>query len=187
MTGYNMPPGVNVKDIPVNRPEDGEWEEIINNFINSLTDSEEAIYGSLPSDEESIVFKALDFGISLGYTRAKKEKIMGSERLSSDQIKELWLWCGFRDSYEEQGGRKGWVDPITNEYYGTELPPLDLNNLFKYAIPKLHERNIGFVICNSQRRLPYYVELYCSSGVKGELPTILLNNYDLVMALSQAI
>ena len=39
------------------------------------------------------------------------------------QIEELWEWCGFYDVED------GVPPPI-----GT--PPIDLNNLFKYAVPK---------------------------------------------------
>ena len=41
MAGFNLPPGVNVSDIPGNRPEDEEWDNVI-----------EAIFASGLSPEE---------------------------------------------------------------------------------------------------------------------------------------
>lgn len=69
---------------------------------------------------------------------------------TGEQIKEFWEWCGFE--YHEAGetivsgwlfslardvskaGR--WVHPSLESH--KSLPPIDLNNLFKYAVPKLN-------------------------------------------------
>jgi len=51
---------------------------------------------------------------------------------TKDQIKQLWEWCGFRQS----NIRGVWWYPAggaTRE----GLPSIDLNNLFKYAVPKV--------------------------------------------------
>ncbi len=65
------------------------------------------------------------------------------------QRKEFWEWCGFkwrksiglRRVLDSRGltpimSQEGWY--YQDKYYGChELPPIDLNNLFKYAVPKL--------------------------------------------------
>lgn len=57
------------------------------------------------------------------------------------QIKEFWEWCGFRWEYVEEvdDGFYNAPDGFTNEHLDNNelLPPIDLNNLFKYAVPKL--------------------------------------------------
>ena len=49
--------------------------------------------------------------------------------LTNEQIKEFWEWCGV--NYEE----------VPVEYTGfphiKTRPPIDLNNLFKYAMPRI--------------------------------------------------
>ena len=64
------------------------------------------------------------------------------------QVKEFWEWCGFK--LKEDWRRRGfhyeatvkcpnWIYPDNPhwEYGESYLPRLDLNNLFKYAVPKL--------------------------------------------------
>lgn len=53
---------------------------------------------------------------------------------TQEQIKKFWERCGF-----VRGSWSGWFEP--KEYGGNYIPDnllkLDLNNLFKYAMPKL--------------------------------------------------
>ncbi len=66
---------------------------------------------------------------------------MVSNQPTQEQIKEFWEECGFhfqdlselKPQYRHEGNRR-WVSPL-GEIGG--LPDLDLNNLFKYAVPKL--------------------------------------------------
>jgi len=52
---------------------------------------------------------------------------------TQEQVKELWEWCGFR--LADGSGYLLAECPI--EYpLGFHLPIIDLNNLFKYAVPK---------------------------------------------------
>ncbi|KKN72645.1 hypothetical protein LCGC14_0408870 [marine sediment metagenome] len=52
---------------------------------------------------------------------------------TDEQVKEFWEKCGFkRDSIIEH-----WDYPDGSPY--SQLPPTDLNNLFKYAVPKVYE------------------------------------------------
>ena len=50
--------------------------------------------------------------------------------------KEFWEWCGF---YKLDMPASPWLHGKLGEYdwKSYELPPIDLNNLFKYAVPKL--------------------------------------------------
>ena len=67
---------------------------------------------------------------------------------TDEQIKEFWEWCGFSRRLPE--GRAGyhweqcvkvmnWMSPDYKEIYKSMsfLPPIDLNNLFKWAVPKV--------------------------------------------------
>lgn len=48
------------------------------------------------------------------------------------EIKKLWEWCGFHR--REPNISFDWWSP-DNHHWGSNLPVLDLNNLFKYAMP----------------------------------------------------
>jgi len=51
---------------------------------------------------------------------------------TKEQIRELWGKCGLKE------GTYGWMyDPA--KPFNPIMPPIDLNNLFKYAIPKVRE------------------------------------------------
>lgn len=65
---------------------------------------------------------------------------------TEQQVSEFWKWCGFTRSthplatYYENRPRESvevscWVTP-TGETIPCGLPDIDLNNLFKYAVPK---------------------------------------------------
>ena len=61
---------------------------------------------------------------------------------SENQIREFWEWCGFEHLPCSQITRERcWVDPIEGDHT-KERPPIDLNNLFKYAVPKLRYADI---------------------------------------------
>ena len=49
------------------------------------------------------------------------------------QEREFWEWCGFKE-WVIPGW---WVYPNKPSYEHNLIPPIDLNNLFKYAAPKL--------------------------------------------------
>jgi hypothetical protein len=61
-----------------------------------------------------------------------KEFLVLDKKPSKEQIKEFWEWCGLTQNH----WTKEWfVNPHTR---AEPQPVLDLNNLFKYAVPKLH-------------------------------------------------
>lgn len=64
---------------------------------------------------------------------------------TNEQIKELWEWCGLRRG--NKGINKNYYTEPDARYYTIPVwkLKLDLNNLFKYAVPKLPvEAKIGF-------------------------------------------
>jgi len=71
MTGYNMPPGYNVNDIPGNRPEDIEQDVLMTEFYEGLSADEVNLINALTNegwmrstkiDLENIIWKAIEFG-----------------------------------------------------------------------------------------------------------------------------
>lgn len=57
---------------------------------------------------------------------------------TQEQIKEFWEWCGF--AYDEKDRGSTWVGgkwKYGTGYSWTELPPIDLNTLFRWATPKV--------------------------------------------------
>ena len=53
---------------------------------------------------------------------------------TNEQVKKFWGWCGFRVAL----GKLYWY-PDKESSPARRLPPIDLNNLFKYAVPKLEK------------------------------------------------
>ena len=50
--------------------------------------------------------------------------------------KEFWEWCGFKPT-RLQSGNMGWLYPPEYSLERGYLPDSTLDNLFKYAVPKL--------------------------------------------------
>ncbi len=103
---------------------------------------------------------------------------------TQEQIRELWEWCGFKIEWDSpynksrcaiifpDGSRHRLlsesldviVDPI--KY----LPPMDLNNLFEYAVPKLGDKWALRIIKYVDSPL-FHIELtYCTLKY-GEIKT----------------
>ena len=61
---------------------------------------------------------------------------------TDEQIKEFWEWCGWEIRIGEVKDASGWVcHPVSSWLNGVEtaLPDIDLNNLFKYAVPRVRK------------------------------------------------
>ena len=72
---------------------------------------------------------------------------------TEEQIKKFWEWCGFTiGDYPEPKvapDEKAWYDPSGQFFCGLHnMLPIDLNNLFKYAVPKLGDID-GFAVWES--------------------------------------
>jgi hypothetical protein len=59
---------------------------------------------------------------------------------TQEQIKKFWEWCGF---YRDE--QKWWYKPDGNLWGFFTAPSLDLNNLFKYAVPKLSILRFSYI------------------------------------------
>ena len=51
---------------------------------------------------------------------------------TQEQMKVVWEWCGFE--YRE-GWVRPWVYPLSLNHLHGNMPKINLNNLFKYAVP----------------------------------------------------
>ena len=52
---------------------------------------------------------------------------------TDEQVKEFWEWCGFKYDTMLPTRAFFWKDPAG--LCAISLPPIDLNNLFKHAVP----------------------------------------------------
>ena len=59
---------------------------------------------------------------------------------TEEQLKKFWEKCGFKQ-HTPIGYRY-----IYPDYRIAPLPPIDLNNLFKYAVPKLTKPELTYVL-----------------------------------------
>lgn len=114
------------------------------------------------------------------------------------QIKELWAWCGlcshdwdFLSSYSPPDPdnyskcKKCGLIIEGHNYRQYQLPSLDLNNLFKYAVPKLlpkHDFSIYWVLDVDSPDGAWSVSMANTPG-----PNIRLRHQDPALALFWAI
>ncbi len=78
---------------------------------------------------------------------------MENEKPTEAQIKEFWERCGweyrrsnphhFKDNVEAQLRDMAWYHPSIREGY-VNTPPIDLNHLFAFAVPKAMMQDIHF-------------------------------------------
>ena len=64
---------------------------------------------------------------------------------TEEQIKELWEWCGFKFFKPYENGAIDVLDPTGSLYLSPTplaIPLVDLNNLFKWAVPNLQEQGL---------------------------------------------
>jgi len=89
---------------------------------------------------------------------------------TKEQIKKFWEWCGFYQERVKEVYDIGYSTMWRNNkgYWHSALPPIDLNNLFKYAVPKLIELNYSFDIWNGSHQM---ISLIDEWGVQLSLPT----------------
>ena len=63
-----------------------------------------------------------------------------TEEISRERQEALWEWCGWHhwDSPNEYIATNWWHSPDKTDDRLHNLPPIDLNSLFKFAVPKLN-------------------------------------------------
>jgi len=70
---------------------------------------------------------------------------MTEKQPTQKQLKKFWEWCGL----VEQESGSWYTDCFPAEYVDCQVPSLDLNNLFKYAVPKLEYAEVNYGCCQS--------------------------------------
>lgn len=91
---------------------------------------------------------------------------------TKEQIKEFWEWCGFT--------RLEYLDRLWYQRLEVSLPlalPIDLNNLFKYAVPKIW-------VCDIKLEEGIF---WCVKVAHPELGEGKANNEDFALALFWAL
>ena len=77
------------------------------------------------------------------------------DKPTDEQIQFVWERCGFKETRKvlycnkDKTAYRAWLDPDGNKDHWTySTPPIDLNNLFKYAVPKLEPPDFSFYQTN---------------------------------------
>ena len=100
---------------------------------------------------------------------------------TAEQIKEFWGWCGFRFKLSASENPHYWLDPLGKAL--PVLPPIDLNNLFKWAVPKLNESGLKLRMLGQKRDRKTF---FCAIG-SNNLPRMYKENKDPALVLFWAI
>jgi hypothetical protein len=133
------------------------------------------------------------------YFRWRSDRLMDNKQPTQEQIKEFWEYFGVHiHEWGEDYGMLGevtckkcgksnllYLDDVGHEWtYLPEIPYLiDLNNLFKYAVPKL-PNNVAVSLVKHGDRLDYYCRI---QGFYAEDKAIVKANPDPALALFWAI
>lgn len=115
--------------------------------------------------------------------------VRNSRKPTQKELKEFWEWCGFRqdvDGLYILPDCKRWTDRSGASINVIQfLPKLDLNNLFKYAVPKLQDK--GYMVeLYSYEQKGYKVSIYHITG-QVDIPVVITTNEESALALYQAI
>jgi len=96
------------------------------------------------------------------------------------QIKEFWERCGFKEVLSRTEEWRFAEFKTTNHWWEApnggrfkEVPPINLNNLFKYAVPKLDIEKINLYPATKNRWGCYFDEWYQDHNV-AETPALAL-------------
>jgi hypothetical protein len=91
MTGWNLPPGCNVSDIPGNRPEELEWEARLDKVLEAAQSALIPLLGQANAEravehlaEHAVFVQAVDRLYGEGYDQA-----CADERLACDQVEDV--------------------------------------------------------------------------------------------------
>ena len=88
-------------------------------------------------------------------TEQELREKMKQKQPTQEQIKEFWEWCGWkpcRIHAPMSPEKDGWENPLpitSFDKYLARLPDLDLNNLFKYAVPLAIDKIMSKQGCSS--------------------------------------
>ena len=85
---------------------------------------------------------------------------------TQEQIREFWEWCGLID------GGNFWFDP-EGKQLSEEIPPIDLNSLLRWAVPKLDTWQLqNYVYQVGTYHRPRCKVTYCYQPIKGNIQDI---------------
>ena len=73
--------------------------------------------------------------------------------MEQERIQAFWGKCGLVKI------KRGWKFPDGDVLIDAD-PQVDLNSLFRYAVPKAQEKGIAVLLCDSRSKLPFQCELY---------------------------
>ena len=108
---------------------------------------------------------------------------------TDEQIREFWEWCGFKYSHSARSknfytgalGRNVRFYSYPDGDVG-EIPPIDLNNLFKYAVP-----NVKWIQLSVGHAGLYIAQVRLYSDNKESFKKALCEDKDPALALFWAI
>src|SRR3972149_8256793 len=92
---------------------------------------------------------------------------MESKQPTPEQIKEFWEWCGLH--YNKPTGGFFWDndDNLVIDLHKGETG-IDLNNLFKYAIPRLNELGYDYKLWSDDGyHFAHFIHMIIYEGIAG--------------------
>ncbi len=98
--GWDLPPGCSISDIPGNRPENEEWENIINSFFDPKR-IRKLKYGIKPSAKEGRAISAI-------YRARKYDKVQSAVDTYIMMAIEYGIEIGEQKERDSQAENKGW-------------------------------------------------------------------------------
>ena len=117
---------------------------------------------------------------------------MTDKQPTQEQIKEFWEWCGIRyeadqDCFKVIFPDSEWYNFGSDWKMGEIEPSIDLNNLFKWAVPKVMGLGYGFNLSDFCSRPPYLCSLYHGYNEGDEKVHIIKSSQDPAQALFRAL
>ena len=112
--------------------------------------------------------------------------------MTDEDKKLIWEWCGIH--FVNVLAYAAWVDRDGNQVVHPDFIPFDLNNLFKYVVPKLVE-NLWFIDIHISDETLVALKNYGKARQVAEsmpefdidVPTILATDKDAVEAFGKAL
>ena len=85
--------------------------------------------------------------------------------ITKEQEEELWKGLGLTHEYHGASStlESGWYSE--GKFVGDNTPPIDLNNLFKWAVPKLIKTNTYFMLMYSRSNKKWYCQIGLNSAL----------------------
>ena len=88
---------------------------------------------------------------------------------TQEQLTQFWKWCGFKP---KEGYSNCWEAPSNKRSLYARLPAVDLNNLFKWAVPKVYAMDNFWLID------------YQLTGLAKTIPTVSAHSWSILFSAS---